>query len=195
MASPEPAAQPSLAQEPPAAEQEGPPQPQEPVPGAEAENAEKAEGEEAEEEEEGECGFCLFMKAGGCRDTFVAWEECVEAAQKDGDDMVERCHETTANLKKCMDAHADYYAPVLRAEEAVNERAEAEAAAAKGKGGELATDAEIKEGVPQPAASSPPAAGVGNDAENKEEGVPQPAAFSPPPAGEAKKEAAVAEKV
>ncbi|XP_066398598.1 uncharacterized protein [Miscanthus floridulus] len=213
MASPEPAAQPSLAQEPPApaatrsaapaAEQEGPPQLQEPVPGAEAENAEKAEGEEAEEEEEGECGFCLFMKAGGCRDTFVAWEECVEAAQKDGDDMVERCHEATANLKKCMDAHADYYAPVLRAEEAVNERAEAEAAAAaaaddaaKGKGGELATDAEIKEeGVPQPAASSPPAAGVGNDAENKEEGVPQPAASSPPPAGEAKKEAAVAEKV
>jgi len=189
MASPEPAAQPSLAQESPtptpaaapsaalAAEQEGPPQPQEPVPDAEAENA---EGEETEEEEEGECGFCLFMKAGGCRDTFVAWEECVEAAQKDGDDMVERCHEATANLKKCMDAHADYYAPVLRAEEAVNERAEAEAAAAaaaaddaaKGKGGEPAIDSE-----------------------NKEEAVPQPAASSLPTAGEAKKEAAVAEKI
>jgi ribosomal protein L12E/L44/L45/RPP1/RPP2 len=206
MASPEPAAHPSLAKEAPAptaapsaapaAEQEGPPQPQEPVPEAEAE---KAEGEEAEEEEEGECGFCLFMKAGGCRDTFVAWEECVEAAQKDGDDMVERCHEATANLKKCMDAHADYYAPVLRAEEAVNERAEAEAAAAaaaddaaKDKGGEPATDSENKEeGVPQPAASSPPAAGVGNDAENKEEAVPQPAASSVPAAAEE----AVAEKV
>ncbi|CAD6221143.1 unnamed protein product [Miscanthus lutarioriparius] len=208
MASPEPAAQPSLAQESPtptpaaapsaapAAEQEGPPQPQEPVPDAEAENAEG--------EEEGECGFCLFMKAGGCRDTFVAWEECVEAAQKDGDDMVERCHEATANLKKCMDAHADYYAPVLRAEEAVNERAEAEAAAAaaaaddaaKGKGGEPAIDSENKEeAVPQPAASSPPTAGVGNDAENKEEAVPQPAASSLPAAGEAKKEAAVAEKI
>ena len=213
MASPEPATEPSLAQESPtptpaaapSAAQEGPPQPQEPVPEAAAENAVKAEGEEEEEEEEGECGFCLFMKAGGCRDTFVAWEECVEAAQKDGDDMVERCHEATANLKKCMDAHADYYAPLLRAEEAVNERAEAEAAAAaaaadddaaKDKGGEPATDSENKEeGVPQPAASSPPAAGVGNDAENKEEAVPQPAASSPPAAGEAKKEEAVAEKV
>lgn len=183
MASPEHAVDPSLAQETPttptpttahssAAEQEGPPQPQEPAPAA--------EGESEEVEEEGECGFCLFMKAGGCRDTFVAWEECVEAAQKEGADMVERCHEATANLKKCMDAHADYYAPVLMAEEAVNERAEAEAAAAaetaKAKGGESATDGEIKEeAVPQPAAGE----------EKKEETIAQ----------KVKKEEAIAEKV
>lgn len=177
MASPEPAVDPSLAQNTPttptpttahssAAEQEGPPQPQEPAPAA--------EGESEEVEEEGECGFCLFMKAGGCRDTFVAWEECVEAAQKEGADMVERCHEATANLKKCMDAHADYYAPVLMAEEAVNERAEAETA--KAKGGEPATDGEIKEeAVPQPAAGE----------EKKEETIAQ----------KEKKEEAVAEKV
>ncbi|XP_008652025.1 uncharacterized protein [Zea mays] len=188
MASPEPAVDPSLAQETPttptpttahssAAEQEGPPQPQEPAPAA--------EGESEEVEEEGECGFCLFMKAGGCRDTFVAWEECVEAAQKEGADMVERCHEATANLKKCMDAHADYYAPVLMAEEAVNERAEAEAAAAaaaaaaetaKAKGWEPATEGEIKEeAVPQPAAGE----------EKKEETIAQ----------KEKKEEAVSEKV
>uniref|UniRef100_A0A0E0LHB6 GCK domain-containing protein n=1 Tax=Oryza punctata TaxID=4537 RepID=A0A0E0LHB6_ORYPU len=88
-------------------------------------------GEEEEEEEEGECGFCLYMKGGGCKEAFVAWEECVEAAGKEeGSDMVERCFEVTANLKKCMDAHAEYYAPVLRAEQAVNDHADAAIAAA-----------------------------------------------------------------
>ncbi|KAL5198331.1 hypothetical protein ABZP36_001843 [Zizania latifolia] len=89
---------------------------------------EAAEGEE-EEEEEGECGFCLFMKGGGCKEAFVAWEECVEAAETEGSDMVERCFQATANLKKCMDAHADYYAPVLQAEQAVSDHAEAAIAA------------------------------------------------------------------
>ena len=65
------------------------------------------------EEEECECGFCLFMKAGGCKDAYVALEECFEAAQKEGADFDERCYEVTANLRKCMDAHAHYYLPVL----------------------------------------------------------------------------------
>ncbi|KAG2631719.1 translation initiation factor IF-2-like [Panicum virgatum] len=139
--------------------------PREPVPesaapgAAAAAAAAEAEAEKGEEEE-GECGFCLFMKAGGCKDAFVAWEECVEAAQKEGADMVERCHEATANLKACMDAHADYYAPVLQAEQAVNERA---AAAAKE---EPATDAEKKgEAAPQQAASPSTAPGEGKKGE------------------------------
>ncbi|KAJ1287798.1 hypothetical protein BS78_02G038300 [Paspalum vaginatum] len=191
MASPEPAAQPSLPQEAstaPAAAAELEAAPQEPAPEAaaapEAEaEPEKVGGAEEEEEEEGECGFCLYMKAGGCKDAFVAWEECVEAAQKEGDDMVERCYEATSNLKKCMDAHADYYAPVLQAEQAVNERAEAEAEAAaeKDKAGEPASDAGKKE---EPA----------SDAEKKEEAVPQQDAPSPPAAGEGEKGEAVAEK-
>ncbi|XP_039835011.1 uncharacterized protein LOC120695861 [Panicum virgatum] len=116
-----------------------------------------------EEEEEGECGFCLFMKAGGCKDAFVAWEECVEAAQKEGADMVERCYEVTANLKTCMEAHADYYAPLLQAEQAINERAEAAAAAAEG---EPASDGEKKgEAVPQQDAPASPASGEGNKGE------------------------------
>ena len=168
MESPEPAAQPSPAQEPSTPAAAGREEaPREPVPEAAAaaeaaEEAEKVEGEggEGEEEEEGECGFCLFMKAGGCKDAFVAWEECVEAAQKEGADMVERCHEATANLKACMDAHADYYAPVLQAEQAVNERA---AAAAKE---EPATDAEKKgEAAPQQAASPSTAPGEGKKGE------------------------------
>ena len=55
------------------------------------------------------------MKAGGCKDAYVALEECFEAAQKEGADFDERCYEVTANLRKCMDAHAFYYLPVLLA--------------------------------------------------------------------------------
>ncbi|GMH01751.1 hypothetical protein Nepgr_003590 [Nepenthes gracilis] len=69
-----------------------------------------------EEEEEGECGFCLFMKGGGCRESFIAWEKCVEEAEKNKEDAVEKCFEITTNLRKCMDAHSDYYEPILRAE-------------------------------------------------------------------------------
>ncbi|RCV09529.1 hypothetical protein SETIT_2G037000v2 [Setaria italica] len=181
MASPGPSAQPSPAHEPSAPAVAGQEEaPREPAPEAAAPLAaatEKVEGEEEEEEEEGECGFCLFMKAGGCKDVFVAWEECVEAAQKEGTDMVERCHEATANLKKCMDANADYYAPVLQAEQAVNERAEAEAEAA------AAAAADAGKGEPA------------SDAEKEEEAVPHQAAPSPPAAGEGKKEEAVIERV
>lgn len=82
---------------------------------------------EGEEEEEGECGFCLFMKGGGCKEEFIAWEKCVEEAEADGkkEDVVERCHDATAALRKCMDAHADYYEPILRAERAMAEDLEA----------------------------------------------------------------------
>lgn len=79
------------------------------------------DGEEEEEEEEGECGFCLFMKGGGCRDQFIAWENCIEAAEKNKEDIVDKCFEVTSNLKKCMEAHSDYYEPILRAEKAAEE--------------------------------------------------------------------------
>lgn len=76
---------------------------------------------DSEEEEEGECGFCLFMKGGGCRDSFVAWENCVAEAENNEEDIVEKCFEVTGALKKCMEAHAEYYAPILRAEKAAEE--------------------------------------------------------------------------
>ncbi|XP_006658291.2 uncharacterized protein LOC102715220 [Oryza brachyantha] len=129
-----------------------------------AEEKEAAEGEgEEEEDEEGECGFCLYMKGGGCRDAFVAWEECVEAA-RGSSDMVERCFEATASLRRCMDAHADYYGPVLRAEQAVNDHADA------------AIADEDKQAEPPPPAST---------GENKVDAVVQEAA---PAAGEKKQE-------
>ncbi|XP_022776825.1 uncharacterized protein LOC111318319 [Durio zibethinus] len=83
---------------------------------------EEVEGGEGEEEE-GECGFCLFMKAGGCKESFVAWETCVDEAEKKGDDIAMKCMEATAALKKCMEAHADYYEPILKAEKAAHEEA------------------------------------------------------------------------
>lgn len=77
---------------------------------------EEKEREGGEEEEEGECGFCLFMKGGGCKDAFIAWENCVEAVEKDNQDIAERCFKVTAALKECMEAHSDYYEPILRVE-------------------------------------------------------------------------------
>ncbi|XP_042005576.1 uncharacterized protein LOC121755738 [Salvia splendens] len=83
-------------------------------------------GGEEEEEEEGECGFCLFMKAGGCRETFTDWEKCVEEGEKNKEDIVEKCVQATSALRKCMEAHSDYYAPLLDAEEAVMKQIEEE---------------------------------------------------------------------
>ncbi|PKU80293.1 uncharacterized protein LOC110108524 [Dendrobium catenatum] len=74
------------------------------------------EDEEVEGEEQEECGFCLFMKGGGCKEPFIAWEKCVEEAEKTGENVVNKCMDVTSLLKKCMDEHADYYEPILRAE-------------------------------------------------------------------------------
>lgn len=90
----------------------------------ESENGKEQEDQEKEdEEEEGECGFCLFMKAGGCKDSFVAWEKCIEEAEKNKEDIAEKCFEVTGALKKCMEAHSDYYEPILKAEKVATEEA------------------------------------------------------------------------
>ncbi|KAM3260006.1 hypothetical protein ACQJBY_051342 [Aegilops geniculata] len=99
---------------------------------------------EGGEEEEGECGFCLFMKGGGCKEEFVGWEKCVEQAEAEGSDVVERCHDATAALRRCMDKFPDYYEPILRAERAMAEDLEAF------KAGEASE--------PSPASPPPPAA-------------------------------------
>ena len=84
---------------------------------------EKLAEESVGEEEVGECGFCLFMKGGGCKDAFVAWEKCIQEAEDKNEDIVEKCFEVTGALKKCMEAHADYYEPILQAEKAQEEEA------------------------------------------------------------------------
>ncbi|EEF39968.1 uncharacterized protein LOC8281844 isoform X2 [Ricinus communis] len=74
-----------------------------------------------EDNEEGECGFCLFMKGGGCKDVFIDWENCVKEADLKEENVVNKCFEATSALRKCMQAHADYYDPILKAEKAAEE--------------------------------------------------------------------------
>ncbi|KAM0933008.1 hypothetical protein DsansV1_C38g0234921 [Dioscorea sansibarensis] len=95
-------------------------------PAVKAEGDGGGNGEKEAEEEEAECGFCIFMKGGGCKESFIAWEKCVEDAEKAGEDVVEKCFQVTSLLKKCMDEHADYYEPVLKAEQAMADAVAAE---------------------------------------------------------------------
>jgi mitochondrial intermembrane space import and assembly protein 40 len=64
---------------------------------AQADGQESASGDDNEEP----CPFCIFMKGGGCRDAFVAWETLTNA------------------LHKCMEKpeNREYYLPMLEEEE------------------------------------------------------------------------------
>ncbi|CAN6449142.1 unnamed protein product [Victoria cruziana] len=75
------------------------------------------------EEEQMECGFCLFMKGGGCKESFISWEKCIEEAEKSKEDVVEKCAEVTRTLRECMLRHSDYYEPLLSAEKAIEDQA------------------------------------------------------------------------
>ncbi|KAK4371055.1 hypothetical protein RND71_010530 [Anisodus tanguticus] len=79
-----------------------------------------------EKQEEEECGFCIFMKEGGCKDPFTEWEKCVEQGEKNKEDIVEKCFQVTSALQKCMEAHSDYYAPILQVEKDVESKVIAE---------------------------------------------------------------------
>ncbi|WJX31019.1 hypothetical protein P8452_19500 [Trifolium repens] len=83
----------------------------------------KAENGEEEEEEKGECGICVFMKGGGCRDTFIEWEKCVKEAEENKEDIVGKCSQVIDLLKQCMVSHSDYYAPYLVAGKHYEEQA------------------------------------------------------------------------
>lgn len=63
------------------------------------------------------------MKGGECRETFIEWEKCVDEGEKNKEDIVDKCFEATAALKKCMEAHPDYYGPILNAEKAAEKEA------------------------------------------------------------------------
>ncbi|XP_061997885.1 uncharacterized protein LOC133715412 [Rosa rugosa] len=116
----------------PQSEDQPPPQPQSDTKPSEEEAAaakpkeddavQSEEGEE-EDEEKGECGFCLYMKGGGCKESFVAWENCIEEAEKTNEDIAQKCFDLTSALRTCMLEHSDYYEPILRAEKAAEEEA------------------------------------------------------------------------
>ncbi|KAK4720397.1 hypothetical protein R3W88_010630 [Solanum pinnatisectum] len=86
----------------------------------------KKDEEKQDDEDEEECGFCLFMKEGGCRDPFIDWEKCVEQGEKNNEDIAEKCFQVTSALQKCMEAHSDYYAPILQVEKDVEAKVIAE---------------------------------------------------------------------
>lgn len=73
-------------------------------------------GEDAGDGEEA-CGFCKYMKGGSCREAFVAWEACVDAAKERGEDFVDACFETTSALRDCMLLDPEYYGPMTGGEE------------------------------------------------------------------------------
>jgi hypothetical protein len=145
------------------------------------------------EADEGECEFCLYMKGGACKEAFVSWDDCVQAAQKEDSDMVERCSEATVNLMRCMEANTDYYGILLRAEQHVPDQTQAAVA--------VAADADknkVEESAPSPATDETKkeeavveSAASGADA--KEEVVEQ--AASSTADEESKKEEAAVEKV
>ncbi|XP_051216219.1 uncharacterized protein [Lolium perenne] len=149
------------------------------------------EGAKVETEaDEGECEFCLYMKGGACKEAFVSWDDCVQAAQKEDSDMVERCSEATVNLMKCMEANVDYYGILLQAEQHVPDHAEAATADAdKNKGEESAPSPATDETKKEEAVVESAASG----ADAKEEVVEQ--AASSTADEESKKEEAAVEKV
>ncbi|XP_047064596.1 uncharacterized protein LOC124672409 [Lolium rigidum] len=129
--------------------------------------------------DEGECEFCLYMKGGACKEAFVSWDDCVQAAQKEDSDMVERCSEATVNLMRCMEANTDYYGILLRAEQHLPDQTQAAVAAAADKN-------KAEESAPSPA----------TDETKKEEAVVESAASgADAKEEESKKEEAVVEKV
>ena len=49
-----------------------------------------------------------------------------EQRERNKEDIVEKCVKATSALRKCMEAHSDYYAPLLDAEEAMMKQLEEE---------------------------------------------------------------------
>ncbi|KAF8087359.1 hypothetical protein N665_0588s0027 [Sinapis alba] len=66
-----------------------------------------------------------FMEKGGCKEPYMAYVDCSIEAEKKNEDGFGRLHETNEDigkctkaftmLMKCMDAHSDYYQPILDA--------------------------------------------------------------------------------
>jgi len=53
-----------------------------------------------------ECAVCRYMKAGPCREEFIAWDTCVQGATED--DLHNKCFKLTCNMMRCMKNH-EYY--------------------------------------------------------------------------------------
>ncbi|KAI3872270.1 hypothetical protein MKW92_033735 [Papaver armeniacum] len=77
---------------------------------------------------------CWFREEGGCKDTYIAWEDClIKAVEADEEDLIGKCREVGSLLRECMVAHSDHYGPVLNALQAVETEKEEDEEAAKKK--------------------------------------------------------------
>ena len=81
----------------------------------------------SEAKQDAECSWCVFMKSGPCYRPFDAWQKCViqfneaEMKRKEGEELTEEqrdakinayvasCGAVTLALKRCVDAHPEYY--------------------------------------------------------------------------------------
>lgn len=77
-----------------------------------------------EEEEKAEL-FLAFMRGGGCKEPFKAWEDCLEV-NKNKEDMVLKCVGVFSMMSKCMEANSDYYHQLLAAKKTAQEHMENE---------------------------------------------------------------------
>lgn len=89
----------------------------------------------AEAKHDAECSWCVFMKSGPCYRPFEGWQKCVmqfnEAAMKpkEGEQLTEEqrdaqinayvtsCGAVTLALKRCVDAHPEYYGKLSQPKE------------------------------------------------------------------------------
>ena len=86
-----------------------------------------------EEEEKETFEVWEFMKGGSCKESFMAWEVCVEEAKKKKEDIVTKCREVSTTLCECVDAHFDYYGPILIVAKVFEEETKKEMEAEKNK--------------------------------------------------------------
>ena len=49
------------------------------------------------------------MKGGSCKQEFICWEKCVDAAKANEEDFVAKCVEETTALRECMMKDPGYY--------------------------------------------------------------------------------------
>ncbi|XP_019090867.1 PREDICTED: uncharacterized protein LOC109128608 [Camelina sativa] len=82
--------------------------------------------QQKDEEEEEEERLLAFLKGGAFKESFMAWLDCFEEAERNKQDFITKCARVSATLSKCLDDHYDYYHPVLTVAKTAEEHMEKE---------------------------------------------------------------------
>ncbi|CAA0400153.1 unnamed protein product [Arabidopsis thaliana] len=81
--------------------------------------------------EEEDQKFVEFMKGGGCKESFTAWNDDCNFTEEEAEknkDLVTKCAGLFGTFSKCMDTHSDYYHPILAVKKTTEEHLEKELA-------------------------------------------------------------------